>query len=211
MALCMPALLPSLSHSDSWEDGLWTGIKFNLPRVVLLTVSGAAIGSLFYFFKSAALFETVGKFSFQIGYVVIGLFLMGLGTYSLAHSLEEREDIKKGTCHPLFKLLRKKDFPIFTGGVFSLVCVGEAAVALETFILAGTLSIFYSNLGFALLLGSSVMFIFSIGLSIPTIAFTTLTSRLTEKSSRNILNKMRLVSSLLMIVFGMVVSLQAFL
>lgn len=208
MALCVPSLMPSLTHLKNWKDGLKVGIKFNLPRICLLTVFGGILGGLIYSASNSNLVSTVGSFSFQFGYIVIGISLTGLGIYSLANSLEEREDLKEESCHPLFKFVKKDEFPTLWGGLFSLVCVGEAALAFESFILTGSLIQSYSSVGLAIVFGALVMFTFGIGLAIPTILFSSVSSDLAKNKSKKVLNKVRMVSSVMMISLGLIVILQ---
>ncbi len=181
-----------------------TGIKFNAPRVLLLVIFGGALGFILYKGSTLDSVSSVGGHMFRYGYLVIGTILILLGLYNLSHSLEEREDIKEGVCHPLFKVVRDRKFPFVWGSLFSLVCVGEAAIGFETFLLVGSMSFFFSSPVAAVSIGGLVMFFFGIGLSVPMLLYTSLGAKYSVDRSRIWLNRFRIFSSVLMILFGMI-------
>ncbi len=209
IALCMPALTPTITHMDSWKDGLKVGIKFNIPRILLLSAFGGILGFIVFKAKNTDVLSDFSRFSFTTGYILIGIFLAILGLYSLINSIEEHEDIKDNVCHPLFRFLKRDEYPLLTGLIFSIVCVGESAVALETFLLTGSMAFFNDSLLSSVILGAGIMFIFSIGLAIPTVFFAMAGSHLSDKGGKKVLNKVRVVSSVLMIIFGLIVIIQA--
>jgi len=209
VALCMPALMPTITYLSSWKEGLKAGVKFNIPRIFLLSAFGGLLGFILFKAKNTDILSDFSRFSFTTGYIIIGIFLAVLGLYSLINSIEEHEDIKDNVCHPLFRFLKRDDYPFMTGLIFSIVCVGESAIALETFVLTGSVALFNDSLFSAIILGIGIMFIFSIGLALPTVLFSIAGSHLSEKSGKKILNKVRVVSSILMITFGLIVIIQS--
>ncbi|MFO7990747.1 MAG: hypothetical protein R6U61_00455, partial [Thermoplasmata archaeon] len=82
------------------------GVKFNAPRILLLIVFGGFIGFIIYKGVNLDIVSESGADLFRYGYLFIGSFLVILGLYNLAHSLEEKEDIKEGVCHPLFRVVK---------------------------------------------------------------------------------------------------------
>ena len=120
VALCMPALMPTITYLSSWKEGLKAGVKFNIPRIFLLSTFGGLLGFILFKAKNTDILSDFSRFSFTTGYIIIGIFLAVLGLYSLINSIEEHEDIKDNVCHPLFRFLKRDDYPFMTGLIFSI-------------------------------------------------------------------------------------------
>jgi len=232
VVVCAPGLVPFVSETRcGWRRGAWMGIVFNIPRVILLTVIGMAVGVLFFTLGDVTGLGASTMRVGALGYVLVGCILAGYGLYNLAKALDERDRLAAGEAvstpsAPLGEGLphgrfsrwvaektcgaRRGAFLGVWGGTLGLGCVGETLVTVELILIGGWVGIFATSTLQAAALGGAVMFFFSIGLSVPLVLLTAGSGALGEKvMNQKRMNNFRFASSLVMMAMGILVAAMA--
>jgi len=97
--VCAPGLLPYIGEKRvGWKRGVWMGVVFNLPRMVLLTLLGAVLGYVAYTMGRTFLpegIETQTSLVGAVGYLAVGVLLAGYGLVLFARAVDEREDLRE--------------------------------------------------------------------------------------------------------------------
>jgi hypothetical protein len=223
LALCIPVIIPALmSEKGGWRSGLKTAFLFNLPRILLLTILGLAIGAGGYAVGAGLESLTVGSTVWAVGYALVGCMMIVYGTYIFASMTERLDDLAEGktecideAVHPVFSKLklaapRSKTGLVFWGGLVSVACIGETVLALEgLFVGIFTGGASASPLT-AALIGGFAFFMFALGTAFPSMLIAAFGSRLAdrEKRAQRLLQVERL-AGVLMIGFGAVFLLSA--
>jgi len=225
--VCAPGLIPySAERKLTWREGLKVGLIFNLPRIILLTLIGAAIGYASFALLNEPWFHGLIGGVGILGYVVVGAILLLYGIYTFAQTIEEREDIREGKppreCRreaekgvmPHSRLAfwaakkgssaRGNSFLLIWGGVLGLACVGETIIAIEAALLGVVGATFAGTAGGAALFGASVMFVFAVGAAIPILIVTMGSGELSRRiESREKLLSIKTMSAVAMIMVGL--------
>jgi hypothetical protein len=216
LALCVPSLIPTLIEDGvNAKAGMRIALWFNLPRIVMLTLLGAAIGAGGYLVGSYTGLADPGTASWYIGYGIVGILMFLYGMHVISSADKRLEDIDSGKlsehdCTPAHPILSRFRFMtpktrtglLLWGGIVSLACIGETVLSLETLLVGVSMSQFSSVLAGAIL-GSAAFFIFSIGASLPSIVFAGLGSNLAQREKRvRRLMEIERVSGVLMVIIG---------
>ena len=216
LALCMPSLVPALlEEGGSWKKGVRTALWFNLPRMALLTILGFAIGAGGFYIGSSVSSVTVGSDVWTAGYVIVGSMMLIYGLYVFASADGKLEDLAEGKrpeaqCapkHPLFSRLgfaapRTRFGLMLWGGVVSIACIGETVLSMQTIFVGLSGSTASSPLTGALF-GGLAFFLFSLGTSMPSMAFAGLGAGMAQREKRQkLLLQAERISGALMIAFG---------
>jgi cytochrome c biogenesis protein CcdA len=84
-----------------------------------------------------------------------------------------------------------------------LACIGETIIAFENALLGGVVASLGNDQYAAMLLGALVLFVFSVGAAIPVIIVTTTSGKFSDRiKTREILNKIQTIGSVVMIMIG---------
>lgn len=192
--VCAPGIISYVaSKKVNWKKGIYYGIIFSIPRILVLTVLGGIIGFL-SFTVSSTVFRDISANLSLFSYFLIGLifFILGIGVF--------RNMDKKYGCKPKRCLPKTGDVTSFLilGSAVSIGCV---AGAFEGIMLSSAFSTLGNSSITACILGASAMFLFAFGLSAPIIVGSMLAGRLSEKIKH--LREIRLVGATIMIVSGL--------
>lgn len=232
--VCAPGLIPYIAERRlDWKEGFKVGLIFNLPRILLLTAIGAIVGYVSFALLSNPDFENATVGIGIIAYFFVGILLLFYGIYTFTKAAEDRKKIKKiqsgdmkgegnqeedlnKACYPhtraiLFftkKFSKQKQegfFLITWGSLLGMACIGETIIAFESALLGGVVASLGNDPFAAMLLGALVLFIFSIGAALPVILVTTTSGRFSDRiKTREILNKIQTIGSVVMIMIGLV-------
>jgi cytochrome c biogenesis protein CcdA len=195
----------------SLAESLKYGIIINIPRIMLFTAAGAIVGFLVAVAgRGLDLSGYSAPFGIA-GYTLIGALFIATGTYVLlkkgpAGCPPEKEN----RSHPFVMFLEQKlsgapksgsgRFFLF-GSLISIACMGEIAI-FETSALAGLASD-GANPATSAARGAFILFIFSIGASIPVIiAFVAGNRAIRMLSSEEAVAQVRMVLAMLVILLG---------
>ncbi len=218
MALCVPAIIPALiEEKGSWRKGFMIAFYYNLPRIVVLTILGMAIGAGGYYVGEGLDSFTAGSTLWALAYVIIGAMMIAYGTYTFARISERLDDLAEGevqcaekSFHPIFsrfKFAVPKTRPglMLWGGIVSLACVGETVLAIEA-LFVGALSTgsALSPLS-AAVFGGLAFFMVGLGTAIPTLALASFSTTLADREKRvEKLLQIERLAGILMIAFGVI-------
>ncbi len=190
--ICAPSIISYVaSKKRNWKEGMRYGIIFSIPKILVLTVLGGIIG--FLSFTTAGFFRRISADIGLFSYFLIGLmfFVLGINVF--------RKIDKKYRCETKRVIPGTGDTKLFfvLGALGSLGCI---AGAFEGIMLSSAFSTLGNNSIMACILGASAMFLFAFGLSLPIIAGSALTGKITEKIKH--LREIRLVGATIMVVSG---------
>lgn len=193
--ICAPGIISYVaSKKVNWKKGMYYGIIFSIPRILVLTVLGGIIGFLSFTVSSTVFFRDISANLSLFSYFLIGIifFILGIGVL--------RNMDKKYGCKPKRCLPKTGDATSFLilGSAVSIGCV---AGTFEGIMLSSAFSTLGNNSVMACILGASAMFLFAFGLSAPIIVGSMLAGRLSEKIKH--LREIRLVGATIMVVSGL--------
>jgi cytochrome c biogenesis protein CcdA len=190
--VCGPALCSYVaSEARTWKKGLIFAIKFNIPRIALITLFGAILG---YFggILSEQWLENTLMGTFTIGYIMIGIYTMIMG-FVLYRRARKRQVNLEWECTSHFKIiekLRKKYPKIFAnetttllvfGLIMGIVCLLEITL-LDALILTTAATMFGASSGISTVFtGALTMFMFGLGSAIPISGLATLAGFSSDK------------------------------
>lgn len=203
---------------------------FSLPRILLLTLLGLAIGFLSYGLRSVSFLTRHLSTVQNVVYLIFGSFLLLLGFYLQACSIEERENKKElkslpggsnktKCCTPVKKNIftsildekisvsgKGERMTILTmGALLGLGCMSEVALV-EGTLLAGGVSFLGGGLVASLVYGGLSMALFALGLSGPLIVISMLSARLSSHvGAGRGLNIFKSISSVVMMLMGVII------
>jgi sulfite exporter TauE/SafE len=212
--LCLPAIFPTIvEQKGGWKGGFKVALLFNLPRIVALTILGAVVG-LAGFLLHGTLGSLNDTWIWSVGYILVGVLMLGYGAYVYATTTNRLEDLAEGKdcgmAHPLLGKLgfgtpRGKAGLLVWGTIVSLACVGETAIAVEGVIVGIIGSGSSVSAGMGALIVASAFLMFSIGAALPSLAIAAIGSSLIEKEKREErLLQLTRVAAVIMIVVGIV-------
>jgi len=197
--VCGPGLVPYIVIKRKTPlEALKLSSLFCLPRLVLFSFLGGAVGYLVYELASIDGIVGISGVLHSYTYIIFGAILVIMGFYLLAKSIDEGTDFREGNLSPRTKLAehcRAKRKIERRRGIFSrlldpgksptrwkengamlilgwgvgLGCLAELTLV-EGTLFSGYTAVMGSSALSSVLLGFSGMFIFSIGLSFPLIA-----------------------------------------
>ncbi len=232
--VCAPGLIPYIAERRlDWKEGFKVGLIFNLPRILFLTAFGAIVGYVSFTLISNPDFENATVGIGTIAYFLVGMFLLFYGIYTFLKAAEDRKKIRKmrsgdandggnqeedlnKACYPhtrailfftkkISKQKREGFFLITWGSLLGMACIGETIVAFENALLGGVVASLGDDQMAAMFLGALVLFIFSIGATIPVLIVTTTSGRFSDRiKTREILNKIQTIGSVVMIMIGFI-------
>lgn len=218
---CAPAIIPYIiSENYTWKEGFKAGMVFNLPRIFLLSIIGAAVGALSYGAKRLIFPWDVSATISGAGYMIFGIFMIGMGTYFIRR-IDDKRDIEKKKTEKkkrgfaekyLSKKMRNimsnpnsgKNIFMFTwGALLAVACIGEVSL-IEMAIIAGIAGSLGESLYGASLFGFMAMLLFALGATVPIILITTICGGLSESASKKkkLMRKIRAVGAFAMIAIG---------
>jgi len=213
--LCLPAIFPTIvEQKGGWKGGAKVALLFNLPRIVALTALGAVVG-LAGFILHGSLSSLNETWIWSVGYILVGVLMLGYGAYVYATTTNRLEDIAEGIdcgkmTHPILGKLgfgtpRGKAGLLLWGTIVSLACVGETAIAVEGVIVGIIGSGSSVSAGTGALIGASAFLMFSIGAALPSLAIAAVGSSLVEREKREErLLQLTRAAAVIMIVVGIV-------
>jgi|GEM_PF-2027360 len=193
--ICAPGILSYIaSKKVSWKEGLRYGFIFSVPRIIILTALGGAIGFLSFTVVSTEFFRNASTGLNSVSYFLIGgiFFILGIGVF--------RDIDKKCGCET------KRHFQK-TGSVSQFLILGSAvsigcvAGTFEGMVLASAFSILGNNRIIASVLGAFAMFLFAFGLSLPIIVGSALTGRISERVKS--FRELKIVGATIMVMSGL--------
>ncbi|MCK4756830.1 MAG: hypothetical protein KAS67_00080 [Thermoplasmata archaeon] len=220
LALCIPSIMPTLvEERGTWKKGLKIALWFNAPRVLLLTLLGAAIGAGGYIIREGVEEFAVGSTIWAAGYGIVGCLMIVYGTFifaTISERLEEPDEPRgdeNGACdngmlHPLlarFDMVTPKTRTglFLWGGLVSIACIGETVLAIETIFVG----IFTAELATSpivgAVLGGLAFFIFGLGTALPSVLIASFSTTLADKEKQMTrLLRIQKFSGIMMICFG---------
>ncbi len=191
-----------------------------------MTVLGGVVGYIVHTFSTGIDLEFFAGTG-QLGYLLLGIFLLIFGAYWLAKGIEAREDRKEGKTPPDLckggatekkqgwlsaKIKTKLSNPInqpkmlflLWGGILSIACLGEIII-LEVPVISGSAALLGNEYLGAILLGSTAMLIFAIGATIPIIYVTIIGSTISlYVKTQERLEAIKTIGAIMMIMVGLV-------
>lgn len=198
--ICAPGIISYVaSKKVNWKKGMYYGIIFSIPRILVLTVLSGIIGFLSFTVSSTVFFRDISANLSLFSYFLIGIIFFILGIIIL------KNIDKKDKCYPkkVTNLLTKHKMsnPVLFLILGSIVSIGCVAGTFEGIMLSSAFSTLGNNSVMACILGASAMFLFAFGLSAPIIVGSMLAGRLSEKIKH--LREIRLVGATIMVVSGL--------
>lgn len=225
--VCAPGMVSYIAvNKYSWKQAAKLGLIFNLPRIIILTVLGGIVGYIVHAFSTEIDIEAFAGTS-QLGYFLLGIFLLIFGAYWLAKGIDTREDRKEGKSPPdlckvkepksksgwfynkihtkLINPIRQpKMLFLIWGGIISIACLGEIII-LEMPVISGAAALLGSEYLGAILLGATAMLIFATGAAIPIMYVTIIGSTISMYvKSQEKLEAIKTVGAIMMIMIGLV-------
>jgi cytochrome c biogenesis protein CcdA len=212
--ICGPVLCSYVaSEARTWKRALSFAVKFNIPRIGLITLFGAILG---YFggILSEGWLENVLVSTFTIGYIIIGIYSIILGGVLYRRARKRRDD-PEWQCSSHFKLLEKlrKKYPqlfanetttlFMFGGIMGLVCLLEIMI-LDVLILTTAATMFGAASGISTAFtGALTMFFFGLGSAIPISSLATLIGYSGHRVGDKKMNEWMVIASVALMVIGL--------
>jgi cytochrome c biogenesis protein CcdA len=211
--ICGPALCSYVaSEARTWRKGLMFAVKFNIPRILLITSFGAVIG-YFSGILTEKWFENALMGTFTLGYILIGIYTIIMG-FVLYRRARKRQVNPEWECSSHFKIieqLRIKYPKLFAnetttlmvfGLIMGIVCLLEIML-LDVLILTSAATIFSASSGMSTLLtGALTMFMFGLGSAIPISGLAALTGFSSDKVGDKKINDYMAIIAIAIIVIG---------
>lgn len=211
----------------SWKQAAKLGLIFNLPRIIILTALGGIVGYIVHAFSTEIDLDVIAGTG-QLGYLLLGLFLLIFGAYWLAKGIEAREDRKEGKKSPpdlckvkepeskhgwfhnkissrlINPLNQPKMLFLIWGGIMSIACLGEIII-IELPVISGSAALLGSEHLGAILLGATAMLVFATGAAIPIMYVTIIGSTISMYvKSQEKLEAIKTIGAIMMIMIGLV-------
>jgi sulfite exporter TauE/SafE len=214
MALCVPSIIPAIAdRKDGWRGGLKVALLFNLPRILVLTCLGAALGATGYALGSTFSASESYRYVWVFGYLAVGCAMLAYGAYTFAKATDKLADVEEGKeceeklSHPILARLRfvsprSKSGLLLWGSLVSLACLGETVLAMEsamvTFATSGSGS-WLTGAEF----GALAFFVFGLGAALPSVALAGFGGEMAQRGDRKTtMLKVERAAGVLMLAFG---------
>lgn len=173
----------AVAEKHTWRDAFHIGMWFVVPRILIFTCFGLIFGILsFEFFTALKIFSVISFLS----YFLIGAVFLVLGVIVFT-----KRDLPKCKSRKLISGL---------GSLTGLGCIAEF-VFTEGIILSGVISLSSYSLFSGMLLGGTAMFLFALGLSIPTVVIITAASNIIDRMPNR--DDIRTISGSFLTVLGL--------
>jgi hypothetical protein len=211
--ICGPALCSYVaSEARTWMKGLLFAVKFNIPRILLITSVGAILG-YFAGILSEKWLENALMGTFTIGYIMVGIYTMIMG-FVLYRRARKRQENPEWECSSHFKTierLRRKYPKLFAnetttllvfGLIMGIVCLLEIML-LDILILTSAATIFSASSGIStMLIGALTMFMFGLGSAIPISGLAALAGFSSDKVGDKKINDYMAIIAIAIIIIG---------
>jgi len=193
--VCGPGLISYIVlNRKTPREALRLTFFFSIPRILLLTLLGGAVGYLTYEISSISGLTELSTNLHSAVYLIFGIIMIIMGFYLLAKSIDERSDFKEGVLSPSKKrrkpcrnykkikgknmlsrildgnyttsLWKENGAMMVLGFTLGIGCLGEITLVEGTLLTTGAVFMNTTLLG-TILNGSLGMLIFSFGLTVP--------------------------------------------
>jgi MFS family permease len=203
-----------IAKNISFRRSILLGLIFNIPRIAILTTVGGIIGYLGFFITQAAWYTNMTLNIGIFGYLLIGIFLIGLGVYMRMNSVQalqckpgEKEKFKIRN-ETLVKLLGKRktgtNMFVLWGIIMTVACITETTI-LEGVVIAGVAGTFASTPLSGMLIGAASLFLLSVGTMIPILIITGFSGKMSQNiKDVQILETVKNVGSYITMAIGLI-------
>jgi len=216
VTICAPGIIPYVAEKQGDANPLKLAFLFNLPRIIALTALGAVVGFFSFNLAQEPAVQDITASIGVLGYILVGFLLLAYGAYLFATGIDEYQDLKEGVCTkcrdaPHARLFRKlaghkggEDGMLLAwGGLLALACIGETLMTVELVMLSGLTAALAGSVALSTLVGGMTMFSFALGASIPVGAAMVLGSKLAKNRQAAFVNRLKLVSSIVLLIIGL--------
>lgn len=171
---CGPALFTytATECKQGWKSGIYAGLLFNAPRILLLTIIGAALG-----YVSGFLLEPWVEFSlinlYFIGYLVIGVYVTLLGVSIYWRGRACKRSWTQRLAERLTRMTSNNAAVLLSMGLLMGMACSLEVTLLSALMISAAAGMFGIAAGTSTMLtGAAAMFMFGVGSALPLIVIT---------------------------------------
>jgi len=188
---CGPGMMTYIiSKNLSFRRSILLGVIFNIPRIVILTLVGGIIGYMGFFITQVPWYVDLTLNMGIFGYLLIGIFLIGLGIFMRFNSIqilrcETKDPPRFSIRNKLLSKITSKlgqgtNLFVLWGIVMTIACITETAV-LEGVIIAGIAGTLALTPLSGAALGAASLLLLSIGTMIPILVITGFSGKMSQE------------------------------